>query len=154
MDTVSKKKRSEIMSRIRGRDTAPEMIVRRVAHRMGYRFRLHVRGMPGSPDLVFPSRRKAIFVHGCFWHRHKSCRHSSMPSTRVEFWRAKLRGNVVRDRRNVRQLENDSWRVLVIWECQVESRDWLSRQLVAFLEKGRILKVLPTGRKPRKAKGR
>jgi DNA mismatch endonuclease (patch repair protein) len=105
------------MSRIRSKDTKPEMIVRSIVHAMGYRYRLHDRSLPGKPDLVFRAARKVLFVHGCFWHCHR-CRYGRVvPATNTEFWQSKRQGNVDRDRRNRRQLQKDGWQVLVIWEC-------------------------------------
>src|ERR1700737_3932573 len=118
MDIVSPARRSEMMGGIRGTGTKPELIVRSTAHRLGYRFRLHVRSLPGSPDLVFPRRNLAIFVHGCFWHRHKGCAYAYSPKSNVGFWKAKFKGNVARDRRVRRELASMGWRVAVIWECE------------------------------------
>lgn len=120
MDVVDQRKRSEMMSRIRSRDTMPEIKVRRIAHAMGLRFRLHRRDLPGSPDLVFPRRHLVLFVHGCFWHRHPHCHFAAVPKTRVEFWSTKFRNNVERDRRVSEQLIRLGWRVAVIWECQAD----------------------------------
>lgn len=120
-DTVDSQKRSEMMSRIRSRDTKPEIIVRRIAHRLGLRFRIHRKDLPGCPDIVFPRYRAVIMVHGCFWHRHPGCRYAYTPKTRVRFWQEKFENNVVRDRRNETALHELGWRVLVIWEC--ETRD-------------------------------
>ena len=132
-DIVDSDKRSEIMSRIRNRDTAPEMIVRRMAHRLGFRFRLHRKDLPGSPDIVFPRHRAVIMVHGCFWHRHSGCKHASSPQTRVRFWEDKFRGNVVRDRRNETALRELGWRVMVIWECETKDRDAVMERIAGFL---------------------
>lgn len=121
------------MAAIHGKDTGPEWIVRRLLTAMGYRYRLHGRGLPGRPDLVFASRRAVVFVHGCFWHRH-ACRYGrTMPNTRRAFWCAKFAGNVERDRRAVRALKRDGWRVLVVWECQTKDLDRLRERLAAFL---------------------
>lgn len=120
------------MAAIRGADTRPEMQVRRAAHALGYRFRLHVKDLPGRPDLVFPGRRKVIFVHGCFWHRH-GCRNSVLPRARREWWEAKLDGNVQRDRRNREALEVASWSVLVLWECELRDPESLKTILRDFL---------------------
>lgn len=113
--------RSRLMSRIRGKNTGPELSVRRVAHSWGFRFRLHRRELPGCPDLVFPRLRKAILVHGCFWHHHDdpACRNAVLPKTRAEWWRAKLLANVERDARNLRDLQSLGWDVLVLWECEI-----------------------------------
>lgn len=113
--------RSAQMALVRGRDTKPEMRVRKALHAAGLRYRLHDKKLPGSPDLVFPSRRIALFVHGCFWHRHPGCPATRLPKSRLEFWEPKLAGNVERDRRNRSTLEAAGWQVIVIWEC--ETRD-------------------------------
>lgn len=136
-DIVDHRKRSEIMSRIRGRDTQPEMIVRRIAHGLGFRFRLHGRDLPGSPDLVFPKHRAVIMVHGCFWHRHPGCKRASRPKTRVRFWEEKFEGNVVRDRRNEDALHDLGWRVMVIWECETRDRVAVAERIDSFLRGGR-----------------
>jgi len=122
------------MSRIRGKDTKPEMVVRKLTHALGYRYRLHRRDLPGCPDLVFPGRLKVIFVHGCFWHRHR-CRYGRVrPKTRKAFWKAKLEGNRERDRRNRQALRKLGWDVLVVWECQMRRPEILVDRLVSFLE--------------------
>jgi DNA mismatch endonuclease, patch repair protein len=133
MDIVSPARRSAMMSGIRGKDTKPERIVRSTAHQLGYRFRLHVRGLPGSPDLVFPRRRLALFVHGCFWHRHKGCACAYTPKSNVEFWKGKFKSNVARDRRVQRDLEKEGWRVAVIWECETADSVRLRRELEDLL---------------------
>ena len=133
-DVMSPEDRSRVMSRIRGKDTNPEMCVRRLVHSFGYRYRLHVRDVPGCPDLVFPSRRKVIFVHGCFWHRHGCRKGRSMPSTRSGFWTEKLAKNVERDRRVRRKLRRMGWAVHVVWECQVRDSEEVGARLSAFLE--------------------
>ncbi len=132
-DIFDRRKRSEIMSRIRDRDTEPEMIVRRIAHGLGFRFRLQRRDLPGSPDLVFPRHRAVIMVHGCFWHRHPGCKHASNPKTRVRFWEDKFDANVVRDRRNEADLREIGWRVMVIWECETRDREAVAERIVGFL---------------------
>lgn len=116
-DVHSAAQRSYNMSRIRGRDTKPELLVRSVVHRMGFRFRLHRKDLPGKPDLILPKHRKIIFVHGCYWHMHR-CRYGRVvPKTNTEFWQQKRQGNVRRDRRNLKQLRKDGWQILVVWEC-------------------------------------
>lgn len=131
-DVLTREQRSALMSKIRGKGTEPEMIVRRLAHSLGYRFRLHRPDMPGSPDLVFPGQKKAIFVHGCFWHRH-NCGRAYAPKTRPEFWSRKFSSNVARDRRVARALRRAGWNVLVVWECQTGSYEPLMRRLAQFL---------------------
>lgn len=113
------------MSRIKSRDTKPELIVRSLLHRQGFRFRLHDRSLPGTPDIVLKKHKTVIFVHGCFWHQHKGCKYAAMPKTRREFWRQKLAGNVTRDRRNRKALEKLGWRVLVVWECEQKTASHL-----------------------------
>ena len=120
------------MERIKGEDTQPEMMVRRMVHGMGYRFRLHRRSLPGTPDIIFPSRRKAIFVHGCYWHGH-GCRIGKMPKSNTEFWSAKLARNRERDRENREALEALSWSVLEVWQCQTSKPLNLAELLIDFL---------------------
>ena len=121
------------MSRIRGTNTAPEKVVRSTLHRLGYRFRLHGKDMPGKPDIVLAKYRTVIFVHGCFWHRHRGCTYSYTPTTRVSFWMQKFESNVRRDKRVRRQLQKMGWRVIVIWECQVGDRAKLEQRIVGLL---------------------
>lgn len=123
------------MGLVRGSDTKPEMVIRSLVHRMGYRYRLHVSSLPGKPDMVFVSRGKIIFVHGCFWHRHPStaCKLARMPKSRIDFWEAKLEQNRQRDAEVLRQLKRDGWRILVIWECQIKMTG-LADKIVRFLE--------------------
>ncbi|MGQ9915735.1 MAG: very short patch repair endonuclease [Thermogutta sp.] len=132
-DIFSAEKRTAIMRSIRETDTSPEMVVRRMVHAMGYRYRLHVNSLPGRPDLVFPSRRRVIFVNGCFWHRHRCRRGQSLPASQADFWQRKLDGNVRRDRKNRRRLRALGWAVLTIWECQLRKPDRLRRRLERFL---------------------
>jgi len=131
-DIMDPKRRSDLMAGIRSRDTAPELKVRRIAHRMGLRFRLHRKDLPGRPDLVFPKHRLAVFVHGCFWHRHQGCPRASTPKTRTAFWNAKLAANVTRDVRHEASLKALGWRVLVIWECEAGHRTTVERKLAAL----------------------
>ena len=123
-----------MMSGIRGKDTKPELLIRSYLHRAGLRFRLHARGMTGSPDVVLPGRRVVVFVHGCFWHRHAGCTKASVPKSNVAFWRAKFEENVRRDRRTTRALRRDGWRVLTVWECQTSERRL--ERLVREIRKG------------------
>ena len=119
MDIWTPEKRSAVMARIRGRDTKPELIVRSLLHRSGLRFSLRRKDLPGKPDIVLPKYRTAIFVHGCFWHRHKGCPVATMPKSRQAFWLAKFEANVARDKRNQRDLKKTGWKVIVLWECEV-----------------------------------
>ena len=121
--------RSEIMSRIRGRDTAPEIVVRKIIHALGFRFRLQRRDLPGTPDVVLPRHRTAIFVHGCFWHRHPGCSRATTPKTNGDFWHAKFDRNVERDRAAVQALQAVGWRVEVVWECETRDRSRLVKRL-------------------------
>lgn len=126
-------KRSALMARVRTQHSKPEIVVRRVAHALGYRFRLHPRNLPGTPDLVFPRLRKAIFVHGCFWHRHPRCVRTTTPKTRAAFWATKFADNVRRDLRTRRRLKAAGWDVLVVWECETFDPEVLSTRLTQFL---------------------
>lgn len=125
--------RSANMARIGSKDTQPELVVRRLLHRLGYRYRLHRRDLPGTPDICFPSRKKVLFVHGCFWHRHDGCRQTTTPKTRRSFWENKFQQNVVRDRLNVEKLGDLDWEAMVVWECETKNLDKLAPRLVAFL---------------------
>lgn len=134
-DKLTPERRSANMARIRSRDTSPELAVRRAAHALGYRFRLHRKDLPGRPDLVFPGRKAVIFVHGCFWHQHAdpACINGRRPKSRPEYWNAKLDGNIARDARREAELKAAGWRVLTLWECDVERGDGLASALEAFL---------------------
>ncbi len=133
MDIVDAQTRSRMMSGIKGRDTVPEVVVRRVAHRMGFRFRLYRKDLPGRPDLVFPRYRAVVFVHGCFWHRHQGCRYAYTPRTRVRFWMGKFSDNVARDRRTEQALVTLGWRILVIWECETRNEAVVRERLREYL---------------------
>jgi DNA mismatch endonuclease (patch repair protein) len=133
MDTLSKDERSERMGRVRNKDTKPEMAVRRQIHALGYRYRLHAGELPGRPDLVFRSRRKVIFVHGCFWHRHDGCHLCRMPKSRVEFWNPKLNANRERDLKNQAKLSDMGWDFMILWECQLGDTSDLASRISAFL---------------------
>ena len=135
MDIVDSGRRSEMMSRIKGRDTVPEILVRRVAHGLGFRYRLYRKGLPGRPDLVFPRHRAVVFVHGCFWHRHEACRYAYEPKSRVRFWTEKFRQNVARDQRNEQALHTLGWRVLVIWECETRNPTEVEGRLLNYLRR-------------------
>lgn len=132
-DTLTTKQRSQRMSLIRGKNSAAELALRSLVHRMGYRYRLHGRSLPGKPDLVFTSRRAVIFMHGCFWHRHPDCRFARLPKSRLEFWVPKLEANRVRDRANEVKLAELGWRTLVIWECEMRSTELVEEKVRLFL---------------------
>ena len=121
-DTISKEHRSWNMSRIRGSNTKPELALRSLLHRAGFRFRLHDRSLPGRPDIVLKRYRTAIFVHGCFWHRHKGCANATMPSSRTDFWNEKFRRTIQRDAHNVKELKEAGWRVITVWECELRKQ--------------------------------
>jgi DNA mismatch endonuclease (patch repair protein) len=128
-DRISEARRSWNMSRIRGKDTKPEIAVRSMLHRLGYRFRLHRNDLPGRPDIVLPSRKTVILVHGCYWHRHPDCRYAYSPKSRVDFWENKFSENIARDRRNMDELQSIGWRALVVWECELREPDELKKRL-------------------------
>lgn len=132
-DVVDPATRSRIMAGIRGKDTAPELVLRRALHGAGFRFRLHAKELPGRPDLVLPRWRASVQVHGCFWHRHRNCQYATSPATRPEFWTAKFAGNVERDARNHAALRALGWRVATVWECAL-SRDRLAGSVTALTE--------------------
>ena len=132
-DSLIPSRRSENMSRIKAKDTKPEMAVRRLLHSLGYRYRLHAKDLPGRPDIVFRSRKKAIFVHGCFWHQHSECREGRLPRTRPEYWIPKLGRNVERDHEHVKKLTEAGWQTLTIWECHAAQRTALTQTVEAFL---------------------
>src|SRR5713226_6761210 len=132
-DVFSSTKRSWVMSRIRGSNTCPERLVRSFLHTHGLRFRLHVKTLPGRPDIVLPKYGAVVFVNGCFWHHHPGCRNAVYPRTRSGFWRRKIDGNVVRDRRTAKKLRNLGWRVLTVWECESRQPEVLNRRLAALL---------------------
>ena len=138
VDKFSRKKRSSIMSRVKGKDTQPEKAVRTILHRMGYRFRLYRSDLPGKPDIVLSKHKKIIFVHGCFWHGHKGCERAGRPSTNVEFWNQKLSANIKRDSQSVRDLRKQGWKVLIVWACQIRNADRLHRTLTSFLERSDV----------------
>lgn len=134
IDTLSPEQRSERMSRVRGKDTVPELIVRKLLHSAGFRYRLHRRDLPGNPDIVFMSRKKAIFVHGCFWHMHDTCALARMPKSRISFWSEKLLSNKQRDVKNMQRLHDLGWNTLVIWECELRDLKPLLEKLQNFID--------------------
>lgn len=127
MDRLTVIRRSWLMSRVRGENTTPELTVRRYLHALGFRYRLHVKELPGKPDIVLPKYRTVVFVHGCFWHRHRRCRYASMPKSNVEFWIEKFKLNVARDKRNAAALQKAGWRCLTIWGCETKLNENLDR---------------------------
>lgn len=136
MDIWSKDKRSEVMSHIRAKNTKPEIAVRSLLHRMGYRFRIHRKDLPGRPDIVLPKYKSVIFVHGCFWHLHEACRDGTIPKTRSDKWKEKLVKNLERDRSNIYNLHNMGWKVLILWECEVEKQlEIVENKINDFLKK-------------------
>lgn len=137
MDKLSPKRRSENMRAIRGKGMKPEMIVRKLIHGMGFRYRLHRKDLPGKPDLVFSSRQKLIQVHGCFWHQHNdpNCKIVRVPKSNQDYWLKKLERNKSRDKENQSLLQELGWEVMVIWECQTQDANWLKSQLHSFLSK-------------------
>lgn len=132
MDSLIPEKRSWNMSRIRGKDTAPEIMVRSLFHKMGYRFRLNYQGLPGKPDFVLPKFKVAVFVHGCFWHRHEGCKYAYNPKSRIDFWINKFKKNVIRDRLVSEQLKSQGWNQLIIWECETKNPTRLSARIRKF----------------------
>lgn len=121
------------MAKVGPKNTKPEMVVRKIVHALGYRFRLHRKDLPGSPDLVFPRLRKALFVHGCFWHRHANCKKATTPKTRINFWNEKFRKNIERDERKERELRLQGWDVAVVWECETKKIEQLTTRLSHWL---------------------
>lgn len=136
MDALTPTERSARMSRIKGKNTKPELVVRRLVHRMGYRYRLHGKGLPGHPDMVFSKSRKVIFVHDCFWHRHCGCPLARLPKSRLDFWEPKLTANAARDELTCRRLSDMGWKVLTIWECEVKNELVVMARVEAFLNAG------------------
>ena len=125
--------RSRNMSAIKSKNTKPEIAVRKLLHSMGYRFRLHRKDLPGSPDIVLPKYKKVIFVHGCFWHRHQNCKYASNPKTRREFWEKKFKENIERDKKTQEKLKNLGWKTKIVWECEIKKQDKLIKKLEDFL---------------------
>lgn len=147
VDRLAPAHRSWLMSRVPSKNTGPEIAVRKLLHRLGYRFRLHSKKLPGKPDLVLPRLNSVVFVHGCFWHRHPGCSKASVPSTRRSFWLAKFVRNVERDAQNIRLLRAKKWRVLVIWQCETTNPAQLERRILRFLNTARVCRSR-TGRLP------
>ena len=133
MDTLTVDQRSERMARIRSKDTKPEQAVRRALFGLGYRYRLHRKDLPGQPDIVFPGRRKVVFIHGCFWHAHEGCKVANLPKSRTEFWQAKFTRNRERDEANQVALRRLGWKVLTVWECEVRNERKMLKRIQAYL---------------------
>ncbi|WP_293759476.1 very short patch repair endonuclease [uncultured Aquitalea sp.] len=133
MDRVSASKRSEIMRKVRQKDTSAELAVRKLLFALGYRYRLHDRRLPGTPDVVFPGRKKIIFVHGCFWHGHENCPKARLPKSNIEYWSTKVANNILRDTQVQEELRQQGWGVLIVWQCQIKAQEELQGRLIAFL---------------------
>lgn len=133
-DIFSKEQRSKIMSRVSGKNTKIEMEIRHIIYKMGYRYRLHVRNLPGCPDIVMPKHKKVIFVNGCFWHGHLGCGRSKRPSTNTVFWNRKIESNISRDKIITKKLKEAGWDVLVIWQCQIRDKELVEKTLRSFIE--------------------
>ena len=133
MDTLTRQQRSWNMAQIRGQDTKPELVVRSILHRLGARFRLHRKDLPGRPDIVLPRHRLIVFVHGCFWHRHSGCKFAYVPKSNLDAWAKKFHQNVLRDRRTKRELQESGWNVVVVWECETRHVDALVATLAGLL---------------------
>ena len=142
MDRISKEHRSWNMSRIRSKDTSPEKIVRSLLHRQGYRFRLHRKDLPGTPDVVLPKYKTAIFINGCFWHRHPGCKYAYSPKSRVQFWVKKFERNVRVQEKVENEFVQIGWRVLVIWECELSNLELVEQKLTLFLKENRSIKII------------
>lgn len=153
-DTRTEEQRRRIMQSVKGRDTGPEIAVRRLLHKAGYRYRLHVKVLPGSPDIVFPGRRKVIFVHGCYWHGH-GCRKGQLPKSKLDFWSGKIEANRARDARKEGELQVAEWEVMTVWQCEIADTDALASRLREFLdgtESDRHSEPSPVGSKSSKAR--
>lgn len=147
-DRISPEARSALMRAVRGKDTAPEMVVRKMAHRLGARFRLYRKDLPGTPDLVFPSRRLCVFVNGCFWHRHERCRLATTPSSNATFWQNKFARNKERDAEKCEQLRLAGWRVEIIWQCETRDLEALERRLRKILHRTDLQRARSGSRLP------
>lgn len=134
-DIFTREKRSWIMSHVKGKDSSPELLVRKIVHKMGYRFRLHSNKLPGKPDIVLPKHRKVIFVHGCFWHGHEGCSRSKRPSSNIEFWENKITRTIQRDNHVIEELRKMKWEVLIIWQCEISKVECLSNKLSEFFQR-------------------
>ncbi|WP_261521690.1 very short patch repair endonuclease [Burkholderia multivorans] len=133
MDKLTPEERSQLMAKVKSKNTTPEMIVRKLVFSMGYRYRLHDEKLPGKPDLVFPGKRKVILINGCFWHRHQGCKFASTPQSRTDYWERKFERTVERDKKNIEELTSLGWECLVIWECELKNPDILKANISSFL---------------------
>jgi|SRR5579871_1497288 len=133
MDKLTATARSALMSRVRSKDTSPELLVRSMIHGMGFRFRIHRKDLPGSPDIVLPGRKKVVWVHGCFWHRHPGCKFATVPKSNRRFWNNKFKNNVRRDRNHQSVVKEMGWESLVVWQCELQEPKKLARKLARFL---------------------
>ncbi len=138
MDIVTREQRSRMMSGIKGKNTKPELLLRSALHKLGFRFRIQRKNLPGKPDIVLPKYKTIIFVHGCFWHRHPGCKYAYTPKSNVEFWTNKLEGNVIRDRLTEKALEEMGWRILIVWECEVKTLIENNARLRAMITEEKI----------------
>jgi DNA mismatch endonuclease, patch repair protein len=134
VDRLSPERRSALMARVRAKDTTPELKLRRLLHSLGYRFRLHRTDLAGKPDLVFPRRRKIVFIHGCWWHRHPGCPKAGNPKSNIEYWAEKFRRNVERDKWALKKLASEGWKVLVVWQCELKNLDQIQEKVKSFLD--------------------
>lgn len=141
VDQLTKERRSWNMGQVRGKDTKPELIVRSLLHRQGFRFRLHKKSLPGKPDIVLPKYKTIVFVHGCFWHRHPYCSDATVPKTRTDFWVNKFEENVTRDEKNQTMLRNLGWKVIVVWECETAKQNELSSRLASEINPNSTHKI-------------
>ena len=133
VDVFSPEERSAIMRKVKGKDTKPELVIRSLLHKLGYRFRLHRKDLPGKPDIVLPKFKKVIFVHGCFWHGHKGCKHANRPKSNVSYWNKKIDRNIQRDKTNQSKLKDMGWDSLIIWECEITDAYKLANKICEFL---------------------
>lgn len=134
MDSLTKEQRSELMAKVKSKNTKPELIVRSITHRMGFRYRLHDKKLPGKPDMVFKKSKKVILINGCFWHRHIGCSRCRMPKSRRSFWKEKFKRNIARDEITKKRISDLGWNYLIIWECELENISALSDKIRTFLE--------------------
>lgn len=133
MDNLTKKQRKLCMSRIRSKDTKPEKVVRKILTKLGFKYRLHNAGLPGKPDIVISKIKTVVFINGCFWHQHKNCRHQATPKTNVKYWTSKLKRNVEKQKKDIKLLKKEGWKVAIIWECETKNENRLTNKLRKIL---------------------